>query len=282
MKEIDIPKLLREIADPPKKLYLRGELPDPEEYLYIAFVGSRKFSSYGRDACEEIIAGLAGQKVVIVSGLAIGMDSIAHRAAMKAGLATVAVPGSGLDRSVIYPAVNRPLAEEILKKGGALLSEFEPKARAALWTFPQRNRIMAGLCHGSVIIEATEKSGTLITARLALEYNRDVFAVPGSIFALGSVGPNELLRVGATPLTKASDILDTYNLTPGTNQKLPLDLSQFTALEAAVLESLIESKTRDTLIDELGLPVNEANTLLISMEMKGLIKESLGEIHRTG
>src|SRR5581483_11593908 len=198
-----IPSSLREIPQPPKQLWIEGELPDPETHIYVAVVGSRRASTYGKEVVSKIISGLAGQPFVIVSGLAIGIDGCAHRAALEVGLPTVAVPGSGLDRKILYPSVHRGLAEEILRSGGALLSEFDPTFRATPWSFPQRNRIMAGLCRGVIIIESSLKSGTLITARLALDYNRDVFAVPGSIFSENSSGPHSLLSQGAAPVTSA-------------------------------------------------------------------------------
>jgi DNA processing protein len=273
-----IPASLREIPEPPKKLWLEGPLPDPDEKIYLAFVGSRKFSSYGRDACREIIAGLAGYPFVIVSGLAIGIDTIAHRAAIEAKLPTVAVPGSGLDRKVLYPSQNRTLAQEILDAGGALLSEYEPTYRATIYSFPKRNRIMAGLCRGTVIVEATEKSGTLITARLALDYNRDVFAIPGSIFSEGSIGTNRLISQGATPVTSAADILAAYNLEPGTQKDLPLQ--DLLPMELTIFELLAEPLPRDTLIATLGISTPEANSIITMMEIKGIIKESVGELRR--
>jgi DNA processing protein len=190
----DFPSALHEIPQPPTELYLRGTLPDPTQFYYLAVVGSRKYTQYGREATERIIAGLKGYPICIVSGLAMGIDGIAHRSALDAGLPTVAVPGSGLDPSVIYPRVHANLAREILENNGALLSEYEPTLRAAPWTFPQRNRIMAGLCQGVLIVEAEEQSGTLITARLALDYNRNVFTVPGSIFSATSKGTNKLIK----------------------------------------------------------------------------------------
>ena len=168
---------LLEIPEPPKQLYIEGTLPPPNTVL-LAVVGSRKYSSYGREACEELIAGLAGSPISIVSGLAIGMDTIAHKAALGAGLHTIAFPGSGLDRKVLHPRSNIHLAGQIVKSGGALVSEYEPTFPAAVYTFPRRNRIMAGLVKAVLVIEAGEKSGTRITARLATEYNREVLAVP--------------------------------------------------------------------------------------------------------
>jgi len=202
----EFPSQLFEIPEPPKEFFVRGEMPSNDSVL-LTIVGSRKYSSYGRDACETLIAGLVGYDIVIVSGLALGIDTIAHKAALGAGLKTIAVPGSGLDDKVLYPSTNRLLAKDIIEKGGALLSEFAPDFRATIWGFPQRNRIMAGLSQATLVIEAEEKSGTLITARLALDYNRDVLAVPGSILSQGSRGTNQLLRQGATPITSSEDLL---------------------------------------------------------------------------
>lgn len=278
LKNLDFPRRLREITDPPKKLYMEGILP-PEEYKWLCVVGSRKYTNYGKEACEKLILGLAGYPVVIVSGLALGIDALAHRAALEAGLRCVAVPGSGLDPKVLYPSTNRRLAEEIVKKGGALLSEFEPDFLPTVWSFPQRNRIMAGLSDAVLIIEAEQKSGTLITARLATEYNRDVLTVPGSIFSASSAGPHMLIRLGATPITSAKDLLDALGFK--TEEGVERDYSSCTAEEKKIIELLKSPLSRDTLLDSLGLPISQANALLSLMELKGLIKESAGEIHLT-
>ena len=145
----EFPKLLKEINDPPKRLYVEGTLP-ADDAKWLCVVGSRKFSNYGKEVCEELIAGLVGQPVIIVSGLALGIDAIAHNAALNAGLKTIAVPGSGLDPKVLYPKSHFQLARKILEAGGALISEFEPDMVATPYTFPQRNRIMAGLCHATL------------------------------------------------------------------------------------------------------------------------------------
>lgn len=208
----DIPELIRMIPDPPEKLWIEGELPDPDTYRYLCVVGSRRHSAYGRQAVEELVGGLAGHNICIVSGLALGIDSIAHRAALDAGLPTIAFPGSGLDRSVLYPQPHLELAEDILSAGGALVSEFEPLIACQIWTFPQRNRLMAAISHATLIIEAGEASGTLITARLALDYNRDVLALPGQIFSPLAFGPNRLIRDGAIPVTSCDDILEALGL----------------------------------------------------------------------
>lgn len=271
------PTLLGEIPDPPKMLYLEGKLPKGADLKWLTVVGSRRHSSYGREACQKLIEGLAGFPIVIVSGLAVGIDSIAHRAAISVGLKTVAVPGSGLGRDIIFPQANKKLADEIIEAGGALLSEFEPDFKATLYSFPQRNRIMAGLSQATLIVEAGEKSGTLITAKLATDYNRDLLAVPGSIFSSLSAGVHQFLKLGATPVTSSEDILRALGFNVETQEKvLPEDLSDD---EKKVLELLaIEPLARDDLIRELGLATSDANTLLGVMELRGLIKETLGEV----
>lgn len=270
-----IPHQLREIPQPPKELWIAGELPAPETIL-LTVVGARKHSPYGREACEEIIAGLRGYDIAIISGLALGIDAIAHEAAMRAGLRTIAVPGSGLDKSVLYPRSNIQLAERIVENGGALMSEFEPTFHATNWSFPQRNRIMAGLAKATLIIEAEEKSGTLITSRLATDYNRDVFAVPGSIFSSLSRGPNKLITIGATPISSSDDVLKALGFAPEENldTQMELDFSALSEDEREVMEALTSTKYREVLIDELELPVSEGNILLMKMEIAGLIKET--------
>ncbi len=177
----EIPDRLREIHDAPKELFYQGEFPDAD-VKYLSVVGSRKFTTYGETACQEIIKGLEGYPIVIVSGLALGIDTIAHQTALRVGLKTIAVPGSGLGDKVLYPRSNMSLRDSILKAGGCMLSEFKEDFAVTNWSFPMRNRIMAGLSHAVLIIEAEEKSGSLITARLGMEYNRDVLVLPGSIF----------------------------------------------------------------------------------------------------
>lgn len=278
----EFPALLAEIADPPKQLFLRGVLP-PSEYKLLAVVGSREYTNYGREVCETLISGLAGYPVSIISGLALGIDGIAHKAALRAGLHTIAVPGSGLDERVLYPAAHRALAREILEAGGALLSEFAPDWKPRPESFPQRNRIMAGMCHATLIIEATEKSGTLITARLAMEYNRDVLAVPGSIFGATSFGPHMLIRNGATPVTKSADILEALHIQAETDPARTRSIRSVASLspnEQRVHALIsVQPRSRDELVSALDMEISEANVLLSAMELKGLITESLGEIH---
>lgn len=266
---------LFETPKPPEKLYIQGALPAPD-HKFLAVVGSRNASAYGKEVCTSLIAGLRGYPIIIVSGLAIGIDALAHKAALDAGLTTLAVPGSGLSESVLHPSSNRPLARKILDAGGALLSEFEPDFQATLWSFPQRNRIMAGLSHAVLVVEASDRSGTLITAKLATDYNRDVLAVPGSIFSRNSFGPHMLIRNGATPIRNSADILDVFSIKKEETEKF--DVSTLSEQEQKVFACLSAPLPRDELIRTLALPTSEAQSLLMSMELKGLIKETLGEI----
>ncbi len=274
----EIPEMLREISDAPEKLYLQGKLPSSDTKI-LCVVGSRKYTQYGKDVCEKLISGLRGYNICIVSGLALGMDGIAHKSALDAGIKTIAVPGSGLHESVLYPSSHRQLAEKILEKGGALISEFEPKFRATPYSFPQRNRIMAGMSHAVLVIEAEIKSGTLITSKFATEYNRDVLTVPGSIFSKNSEGPNMLIRLGATPVRNSDDILEALgfkiNETP---QNLELKYSDCSPEEMLVVKILDTPLEKDELIRQMKMSVSKASTVISIMEIKGLIKESMGEI----
>ena len=281
LKPEQFPTGLNEIPQPPKTLYIRGKLPHEEDSVYLAVVGSRKYTSYGKDICEKLIKGLKGYPVVIVSGLAIGIDTIAHKAALETGLKTISFPGSGLDNSALYPKVNIKLAQEIINNGGCIISEFEPSAISQLYFFPQRNRLMAGISKAVLIIEAEEKSGTLITARMALDYNRDVLAVPGSAFSSNSNGTNGLIKQGATPVTTSEDIL----IALGFNIEKPklTDKEKYADCgkdEMKIIKLLREPMERNDLIRELGMNTGEANALLSIMELKDLIKEELGEVRK--
>ncbi|KKR75845.1 MAG: Transcriptional regulator, MarR family [Parcubacteria group bacterium GW2011_GWE2_40_8] len=259
IKPQNFPALLKEISDPPEELRAIGELPS-DESLFIGVVGSRRFTTYGKEVCNKIVRELKNPEaeVVIVSGLAIGIDGIAHQAALDAGLRTIAVG-----------------------PGGCLLSELDWNEPAGTHTFPRRNRIIAGLCHGVVVIEAASKSGTLITARLALDYGRDVFAVPGSIFSANSSGTNNLIKEGATPITDGKDILKFYGIS-GEVGETSANLSfDFSPAEQKVLNALTEPIEKDELLRKLKIPMAEASSLLMEMELKGVIKQSGGEIYLT-
>lgn len=267
---------LNEIPQPPEELYIMGNFSD-EDLVYLSVVGSRKFTSYGREVCEKLIEGLKGYPVAIVSGFAMGIDTIAHKKALEVGLKTLVFPGSGLSKEAIYPKANVKLIEEILNKGGCFISEFEKDFKATSWSFPMRNRLMAGISKAVLIIEAEEKSGTMITARLATDYNKDVLVVPGSIFSPNSKGTNKLLRLGATPITNSKELLEALGF--ATEDEVNAQNSLFEDLsneEKKVIDILREPKEKDILIKELKMPINEANTILSIMEIKDLIKEEGG------
>lgn len=272
-----LPPLLDEIPDKPISLNIEGELPDPEIFTYLTVVGSRHPTNYGIESCRTLISGLAGLPIVIVSGLAVGIDSCAHKSALEFGLPTVAVPGSGLDRSVLYPQTNIPLAEEILKSGGALLSEFDRNASSMKYMFPARNRIMAGMSKAVLVIEAGKKSGTLITARLALDYNRDVYVVPGSIFSDTSAGSNWLISQGAGIVTGVDGLRDLL----GFAGRMPKEYAPPASKEESiVLDMLSEPREKDEILRELGYPAHIGISLIAAMEIKGLITERMGLIRR--
>lgn len=277
-EDADFPPLLHEIPEVPKWVYARGNVP-PREAKLLAVVGSRNYTDYGKRAIEMLIAGLRGYNVGIVSGLALGIDGIAHEAALRAGLYTLAVPGSGLNDDILYPRRHKLLAKRILENGGGLLSEYEPDFRATVWSFPRRNRIMAGLTHATLVVEAGEKSGTLITSRLATDYNRDVLTIPGSIFSDNSKGPHMLIRLGATPATCAEDILEALHIeVKGAKAELSHPL---TPEEEKVLTLLYAPTDRDSVIRSLGLDASAANILLMQMEMKGLLTDNNGILFKT-
>ncbi len=275
----DFPALLREIPDAPKRLYARGPLPAADNKV-LCVVGSRACTPYGRRQTQKLVAGLAGYPITIVSGLALGIDGEALAAALDVGLPAVAILPSSCDDASIYPATNRPLAARILARGGCLLSEERGPHKAAIHDFPKRDRLMAGMAHVSLVVEAGEKSGTLITARLALDYNREVLAVPHELERQSGVGANRLLREGATLVRSADDILQALGIKPSDKPRqtpLPNDL---TAPEAQVLEALSAPRLRDELIVLSKLSAQDANIALSSLLIRGLITERLGKIER--
>jgi DNA processing protein len=271
----DFSQLLRETPFPPELLYLKGELPD-ENLIHLAVVGTRRCSTYGKEACERIVSDLSEHKIVIVSGLAIGIDAISHKTALLNKAKTIAVLGSGLKDEVFYPQQNLRLAQEIVESGGCLISEYPYAMKAALHTFPQRNRIVAGLSRGIFVVEAPEKSGALITANFALDYNRDVFALVGSIFSGNSVGTNNLIKAGAIPITSSEDILREFGINIEETKKEII----LSPLEEKIISALIEPMPRDELIRRVGLAAREINPVLSVLEIRGLIKESGGEIFK--
>ena len=276
----NFPELLKEIPDAPTRLRYEGELPKEGNKL-LAVVGSRKYTSYGREVCESIIAGLSDSPITIVSGLALGIDSIAHRASLQAGLQTIAIPGSGLDRKVLHPHSHVNLAEEIIENGGGLISEYDDTMPSGAWAFPRRNRIMAGMCHATLVIEAEKKSGTLITSRLATEYNREVGCVPGPVNSSTSDGAHMLIRLGAALIRDANDVRELLGLKRTDKNPTLINIDELSDEEKVCIKILERPHSRDELIRKSKLEVSTASATLSLLEIKGLIVEELGEVRRT-
>jgi DNA processing protein len=263
---------LLEIPDAPFLLYIRGNYDFGGKAPLLAVVGSRKLSGYGKEATEKLVAPLAQAGVTIVSGLAFGIDKVAHETALRAGGKTIAVLGSGIHAEGITPTSHKRLGLDITQSG-ALISEFPPATIPGPGNFPLRNRIIAGLCVGTIVIEAAEKSGSLITARLALDYNREVFAVPGSIFSSASSGTNGLLKQGAQLITSSKDILEALLLTgASSNETSPLLASLSPAEQKIVALLKQESFHINALAKHSRLPVNEVSSLLLMLELKSVVK----------
>ena len=269
------PKILAKIDKPPVKLYYRGKLAKSLFSKSIAVVGSRKMTRYGVEAVDFLVSVLVGYGVTVISGFMYGVDTTAHKKCLEHQGRTVAVFGSGLD--ICYPPENDKLYGEILEGGGAVISEYPPDAKPQLWTFPQRNRIVAALSTlGVLVIEGGEKSGSLITANFAKKYGRRVFAVPGPITSTASAGPNKLIRDGLAELvTSAADILGKKI----TQSALPFELKP---LEKKIYQALlIESSTVDELVVAVGANVVELGKTLSLMSLKGAVTESAGKFYPT-
>ncbi len=264
------PPRLKEIEQPPPVLYVRGEVL-PEDHFAVAIVGTRKVTAYGRQVTEELSAHLAANGVTVVSGLARGVDALAHSSALKAGGRTVAVLGSGVDR--IYPPENRALAEQMMSRG-ALISDYPIGTAPESTNFPPRNRIISGLSLAVVVIEAGETSGALITAEFAAEQGREVFAVPGSILAPQSKGTNKLIQNGALPLLTPQDLLQALNLTRVGEQKAARKILPADEVEAKLMDTLgSEPLHVDEIRNQTGLPVEKVSAALVMMELKGMVRQ---------
>ncbi|MFQ6122724.1 MAG: DNA-processing protein DprA [Dehalococcoidales bacterium] len=264
------PSRLREIYDYPPLLYVRGALL-PEDEWCLAIVGTRRATVYGRQVTEEIVTDLAQNKITIVSGLAKGIDSVAHQAALDAGGRSIAVFACGLD--IVYPAENANLARRIIQQG-ALISEYPLGTRPKADNFPRRNRIMSGLSLGVLVTEADETSGAMITAHLALEQNREVFAIPGSILSPASRGTNYLIQEGAKLVRDYTDILEELNLTAVAHQMEMREVVPASETESLLLKQLGAEATHiDEVCRSTGLPISTVSSTLAMMELKGLVKQ---------
>ena len=276
--DAEYPPLLKEIYDPPFCLFVRGELKKIS--FPLAVVGPRAFSLYGKQVAEELVTELARRGLAIVSGLAIGIDGIAHEAALASNGRTIAVLGGGNDRQHVVPAGHRYVADKIIAGGGAVITEYPPGVMPTKYTFPRRNRIIAGMTLGTLVIEAGEESGSLITAQCALDNGREVFAVPQNIHSPTAVGVNNLLKMGAKPVTSPADILDALNLR---------DVAEYVTNRAILPDSPIEAKLLEHLsreplhVDQLtkrsSLDSPTVNSALTIMEMKGKVRNIGGMMY---
>lgn len=266
------PKILKEITKPPKVIYYRGAL-DPALFdRSIAIVGSRKTTQYGKIVIDKLVCALIERKVTIISGFMYGADSEAHKKCLEYGGKTIAVLGNGLN--IVYPPENEGLYIDIIKNGGVIISEYEPDFKPQLWTFPQRNRIVAGLSTlGVIVTEANEGSGSLITAKLAAEQKKPVYAIPGPITSFASRGTNALIKnKKAQLITCAQDIF-------GEKEQITLfDTDHLDDLEKKIYKSLgNEPLTADALAQIIGVKIADINKALSFMSIKGVISESTGK-----
>ncbi|MBN1325817.1 DNA-processing protein DprA [Candidatus Falkowbacteria bacterium] len=278
IKDEKYPKLLKEIFSPPALLYVKGNLENLNQQFNLAVVGTRKASNYGQQITTELVKPLSQNGFTITSGLALGIDALAHQAALDVKGKTIAVLGSGVDQQSIYPSSNRFLAKNILDNDGAIVTEFPIGMMPLKHNFPTRNRIIAGLSLGTLVIEAAESSGALITAYCSLEQNREVFAVPGSLFNRNSIGTHKLIQRGAKLVTNYQDILDELNLREVKNYVANQKVLPSTIEEKIIMENLNKDpKHIDQIIKETNLTTSIVSSTLSLMEMKGLIKNLGGQ-----
>lgn len=272
------PALLKEIPNAPRRLFCRGDASLLDAFS-IAIVGTRRASSYGKDTAASIARGLNAAGVVVVSGLAKGVDAAAHRATLEAGGKTIAVVGTGLDEKSLYPQEHVSLARDIVAKGGLLVSEYEEGTPALPHHFPQRNRIISGLSRGVVVVEAPEKSGALVTAQCALEQNREVFAIPGPVHYISCLGANRLIQQGAKLVMDANDVLSEFARfsLKTLSQETPLPLHALSKEESLILSVLRDSPQDATSLHKrTKLPTSVLSSTLSMLELKGLVKNADG------
>lgn len=271
------PEMLKAIFDPPPGLFVRGKLIDGDSQS-VAIVGSRKATGYGLAVAAKLAGELASSGVTIISGMARGIDTAAHRGALSAGKRTIAVLGCGMD--VPYPRENLKLMEEIAQSG-AVISEFPLRSAPEPWHFPVRNRVISGLSKGVVVVEAAERSGALITADFALDQGRDVMAVPGNISSLFSRGPNRLIRQGARLVESADDILDELGFDRLFREVLPEEPGVKLSAEESVIRKMLNERpvTLDYLVEHSGLTVQRILVALTYLELKGLVRQMPGRLY---
>src|SRR3989344_2472767 len=278
LKDKEYSKLLAQIADPPKQLYCRGNTKLLNGFCF-SVVGTRKLTAYGKEATEHIISGLAGSGMTIVSGLALGVDAAAHKAALDNNLPTIAVLGSTVDDRGIGPQVNFNLAKEILKNNGLLISEYKKSGEIIRANFAIRDRIISGLSKGVLVVEGAEKSGSLITAKSAADQDRDVFAVPGNIFSSVSKGTNNLIKNGAKMVTSADDILEEYGKNPELSLSAKSNISTKDPIQQKILDILDEKGelSADEIIRESKEEASKIIGSISMLEIRGTIKKRNGK-----
>lgn len=279
LEDDNYPKMLKQISDPPAVLYYKGDLFNCNLDRTVAVVGSRKSTYHAKEAVRKILSELTGTDICIVSGLAAGIDTTAHEAAMDNGLKTIGVIASGFD--FIYPTSNKKLYEKIENGGGAVVTEYYPTFQPLKFRFPQRNRIVSGLSYGTLVAEASLKSGALITANLCLEQGRELMCIPGLISNPNTEGIYKLLKNGATLVTQAQDILDALNWEIKPAEQLTMDLSGLTDIELKILNAIeVEEKGFDEIAAITKIDTVELLTNLTTMELKGIIKQVTGDRYK--
>lgn len=271
LKREDLPLTLKNIHRPPKQLWCRGNIALLQSTkLPLAVIGSRQGSWYGQLTLKQLLTPVLASELIIISGLALGIDTLAHQTALKIGAPTIAILGSGLADSAIYPASNWSLAQNILANDGLLLSEYPPEETARPYFFPQRNRLIAGLAKAVLVIEAAQKSGALLTARLALEEGRDVLTVPGNINQSLSQGCNQLIKLGATAITETKDLVQALDLELA-NSYSETSLA-LTADQSALLKLLVRPLNLEQLAQISQQPLQQLTDQLTELELNGLIE----------
>lgn len=294
--------LLQNIPDTPKELFYEGnqQLLYSTQHIYVCIVGPRKSSAYGHDVTKYIIEHIQHMNVITVSGAAYGIDSIVHTLSIEHGIPTIAIPGSGIDDEVFYPRAHLDLKHRIIEHGGLIVNEFQPLVRASPWTFPVRNRLMAGMSHLTIVIEAEQSSGTLITAHLAADYGREVVAIPGSIYSPTSRGTHELISKGATILASLDtltevltniakihdielwknliDMEDKRDASDNTEKDIHPALSDIEKNIFACIQSYPEGITKEKIAETLMLTPVDTSIYVTMLELHGLVKISLGKV----
>jgi DNA processing protein len=274
LNDADYPELLKEIHTAPPLIYYRGTLPTAKN-ICLGVVGARKVSTYGVQVVKDLVGELVRNNISIVSGLALGIDALSHQATLENKGKTFAVLGSGIDDASIYPKENINLARKIIASGGCIMSEYPPKTQATIYNFPARNRIISGLSFGTLVVEADIKSGSLITAQYALEQNRNIYAVPGSVYSNSSRGTNNLIRQGAKVVTGANDILEDLNIQTTTIQTKKSSFKPQAGNEEMIYNCLSTEPIHiDQIAKQTKLEIAKISTVLILLEMRGVVRNT--------